>query len=268
MQIKPILNGALFATLFALLATNSAHATNSAVYNDQDWLLGFYSNNQSNDFVVDIGPHNPNVSFTLLNTTSHIGSDLALSTAFGASWFANSVNGSDPIYYAVIETNNTASSLELTNPDPAEPWMSSSGKGGDSNAVKSVGLNEEQQPQATGQTSVGLIQAKSLTGSWFYFVADAGTKGPVNGDYVNDLGNGDYGDGGVSDVVQNGLEFDFIQDVNSQPAQVALGTFSLDSAGDLTYTAAPVTSTPEPSAIAAIGMGAVMLTLLRRRPRA
>jgi hypothetical protein len=272
MKLKSLINGALSAIALTFLVPGRANATLSGTYHAGDWLLGFYSTSFNDDFVIDLNDAlnestiNPNQSFTLLNTTSHLGTDLSLagSGEFGSTWYTNAATTG--LYYAIIQTSGApGNSLELTNPDTANigPWGSQSGQGPVSNDVIDVGQAASSQTQATGQTSVGLWQARSASESWYDQVAPTSSGATLGNTYTN---QDSVGDGSISGLVNTSLELDFLQNSETQPAQPILGTFSIDSAGDVTYTALAVV--PEPSALAAIGAGAVFLALQRRRRRA
>jgi hypothetical protein len=260
MKLKNMLNGGLLAVSVTLLASTSAKATNSSAYGNTDWLLGFYSTgaggtSTSQDYMIDLGPYSGYASESFPTSVTNIGADLT--KTFGSNWYGN-------VYFGVIATNNVNGTLDVTNPDAGNPFASTSGLGTISNAIKTVGLNFSQQPQLSGMLSSGLIQAASTSNdSWYQFVANNGaTNGALDGSFINDGGNGDFGDGAVSDLTSNSLEFDQIYNSNTATSAV-IGSFSIDSSGDVTFSSTG--AVPEPSTYAAVALGAAVLAFARRR---
>jgi hypothetical protein len=135
------------------------------------------------------------------------------------------------------------------------PWTEGAHQGTPADNLADIGgaygnftqSDSEQDPR-------GLAQADAADNSW-ESIASGGLQ-----QY-----GGSGGDGAISDFVTNTLSFDEINQTASGSApSTDLGFFSLDSAGDLSFTTAAV---PEPSTYAAIGAGAVILAALRRRRR-
>jgi hypothetical protein len=257
MKLKNMMNGGLLAVALALLAAPAARAGFSAPYTNGDWLMGFYSTGAGGttdtlDYVLNLGVVGGNVSTSWSDSSTGLAS--ALSTAFGSNWYGN-------VYYGVIATNGGVGSgltIELSNPDPAQgAWPSQVGEGTISNDIIDVGQAASQQSETHGEQS-GIIQA--VTGA--NTVSDNWESMVDNGFGV--YGNADStGDGYISDVTSNPLEFDYMRNTSGQPQFPILGTFSLDSAGDISF--ASTGEVPEPSTFAALGLGAAVLAFAGRR---
>lgn len=253
MKLKhAITGGFLAAALFGMASVSAKAQSLTPPYADGDWLLGFYSNLQGNEYVIDLGAHSASTSFTLLNSVSHIATDL--STAFGSGWY-----GQAKLYYGVAETNGAngnAVTVLLSNPN-ATPWSNTTNVAQAETGIQGIGSNVGGQFQTSGEASTGLISAIPTGNSdWSYYANPSGGGSPGFGLFTNT-----GGDTVFSALTNSSIGYDQI--INSPTGKsTQVGTFSLDSAGDVTYTAAAV---PEPSTFAAIGMGAAVLAFARRR---
>jgi len=256
-----MITGGALALAVAVAASTTAKATNSAAYSVGDWLLGFYDPNDSTQYVIDIGSHTGNTSFTLSDSTWHIGDDLSLSSAFGANWYQELDSS---LYYGVLADSGgpgATTTLFVTNPNGAgSPWPTQTNLGIPESDINNIGNTISSQPQASGQNSVGLIYNASTSLGWAYYANPNNSKAGLSGYFSG----GNDGDSDFSDVVTNSLDIEKLP-AGASTAATDIGSFSLDSAGDLTFTTAAV---PEPSTYAAIIGGAALLLLVGRRRRA
>jgi len=245
---------------FAMFGTVSARASQVPQYNPLDLLLGFYdfSGTVTNDYLVDLGPianFNFNQNFVILSSTSKMGTDLTaiFPTVSGTTWFT-----SGHIYFGLAAATTANFQVYATDPLGNDPWTREAVQSQPEGAVFNMGnQGYSLATQTIEQDPRGLEQADSATDSWDDLAGTFNGTGGLNGFY-----NGANGDQYISDVVTNDLPFDQINQ-GSGPS-TDLGFFSLDSAGDLSFTSAAV---PEPSTYAAIGVGAVILLTFRRRRR-
>jgi len=260
--MKTIMTGGVLAIALSILASASARAGTSASYTTGDWLLGFYDPSKTNQFVIDIGPHTGNTSFTLLNSVWNIGTDLSLSSAFGANWYEELDSS---LFYGVVSTTGgpgATTAVFVTNPNgPDDPWETETNEGTPEQAVNNIGGTINSQVQATGQSSVGLIYNANTSLGWAYYANPNNSKAGLSGYYTGQPG----GDGDFSDVVTNSLDFEELPAGASTQAE-DIGSFSLDSAGDLTYTTDA--AVPEPATYATVLLGATLLLLAGPRRRA
>lgn len=258
MKLKNYTFSGLLAIALAALATNAAHATTySGGFTAGDWLLGVYDAGASsgNEFAIDLGSGlDPTVNHTWSDSSFHIGDDLALTTAFGSSWWSDA-----NLYYGVAATLSSAATLYTTDPDsttsgPAEKngYGTTAGV-----AINDIAGDINTQVQVSGQQSTGEVYPLGTVGN--------GINGWNNIGYtLNGFWSGQSaGDGGIDAGIQNSVTFfkDATHTGGGTVHGTVLGTFSFDSAGDLNYTAA----VPEPSTIAGLAVGAAALAFLRRR---
>jgi len=235
----------LIAMAAAAVLATSVKASQVPQYNQGDLLLGFYdtTGTVTNDYLLDLGPvANDNFSsnFTLV---TGLGTDLT--TVFGSNWFT-----SGNIDYG-FASSNTNGGFQVFASDPAgnSPWLRQSVQSSAAQAVFNVGSQYSLASQTHGETNPdGLLQADGATNSW-----DSAASSGLDGNYF-----GAGGDGFISDVVSNGIYFDEINEGSGN--STVLGSFAINSNGDVNFTAVP-----EPSTFAALGLGAAVLAFARRR---
>ena len=240
-----------FIIVLALAATaaSSAKASQVPQYNNGDLLLGFYdySGGVTNDYVVDLGPIS---GFNLSsNFTLSLGLSTDLAHVFGSNW-----DTSGNIYFGLAASYPLTAQVFASNPNAGTPWTEAPAQGTPASQVADIGNAYSLSTQANGETySAGLQQADSSNNSW-QSVASNGLQNFYGG----------LGDGAISDVVTNSLEFDQVNVGSNGTPGTDLGSFSVSSAGNVSFTTAAV---PEPSTFAAVGLGIAVLAVARRRRR-
>ena len=261
----------LAAALVAVASAKATPATNVPQYKDGDLLIGFYDASLSgteatvntNDYLVDLGPIKSgtnggfdfHTSFVISTGTSHMGADLT--HVFGTSWYT----GGNVVFGLAISFPLTAQ-VFVTDPNfgNADAFREAANQSGPAQAVANIGGAYSGSGQSNSETDPrGLQQSDGSTNSW------ASVAGMGNG-----LGSyfGSNGDNNISDVASTSgaaTNLEFMQLDQTSPsghAGTALGYFTLDSAGDLSFTTASI---PEPSTYAAVAMGAGVLLFGRRR---
>ncbi len=204
-----------------------------------------------------------------------IATDLANgSKGFGSEWYNNSTVQGDNVQWGVFgaisaASNNTGLATNTLFETIAEqtPGQLSSAPG--------EGSVENQQPQetafnslattlgnatSTANSSYGAFISNSSATSWTgenassaAFNGPVGIEQPTSGTYIGPTNS----ELDLWELIPTG-------DAGSNGNGTLLGSFTLDSSGDLDFTSAA--AVPEPSTYAAIGLGAVFL-LMFRRPR-
>ena len=236
----------LLTLALGVTALSSASATSVRQYLNGDLLLGFYDTTgaSTNDYLIDLGPianFNLNANFTL---SLGLSSDLV--TTFGSTW-----RTSGNIDFALAAAFPSTGQVFVSNPNIGSPWPEGAAQGSITQTAASIGGAYGNQLQGHGEVIAnGLIQLTSVTNSWQSLQPGFGN---------NFFNNG--GDGGIADIVTNPLEFDRVNQVSNGTGS-NLGTFTLDSSGNLLYATAAV---PEPSTVSAFILGASVLAFALRR---
>ena len=253
MKLTSLVLQRLALVAVAAFSLTSAKATQVPAYNPGDLLLGFYDYSGSNvyDYLVDLGPitnfnfANP---FVILSSTSHMGADLQ--TVFNTTWYT-----SGNIYFGLAVSYPLTAQVYVSNPNDGTPWTESPAQGTPAASIGGAGNAYSLSTQ--GSTILdprGLEQADSSNNSWY---SDASTG---FGNF-----NGAGGDNTISDVITNSIEFDRVNVGPDGTPGTDLGSFSIDSSGDLSFI--PFVSIPEPSTFAILGIGALTLAAAKRRRR-
>jgi hypothetical protein len=261
---------ALVATVGVTLTPGLARAAEPNVpVSYGDLVLGFQLSGD-NDLLVDIGPYTQyvnatsafNVTFGLVpadqsgagSTVTNLANDLT--TVFGAGWASNT--GSSLLQWGVAGKNGvtniflTQDALNATIPqDPgnsvATTYASTvqslyNGLGGDPSTVNSTKAASVLSSAANSWTSFS--PGSNAFGSGLDTEQIAGSDGPTDSTLT------------LLELVNNGT-----RGGDGQPA-TDIGSFTLNGAGDLTFTPAAV---PEPSTWVSIIVGVLSLGFFRRR---
>jgi hypothetical protein len=260
----------------ALLAATASAQNATVSYNDGDLNMGFRvisGTGSASDILTDLG----NVSnfvglasgtvltFTSSNPSTGIGNlDADLIATFGSDWFSriDSGTGGAALRWGAVATVSFAgdgasgdpvNTLYATRDSGSAPWQRAANQNTGRSAVAGMGENSYDLSTSTGNSNFNVVQAGSQNGSWiFYAPGGPGATGGAQFGYFSPT------------VEATGIGL--LPLYRIQPgtgASVLLGNFSLDSAGDLTFTAIP-----EPSTYAMLGLGTVGLAgvmILRRR---
>jgi len=288
MKHKHLLPLGLLAGVAVALLAPSAHAQRVGFTNG-DLVLGFEEttgpNSNSYDYEVNLGPASYFLTLAASPGTTdittadfggaglgNIAADLANgSKGFGSDWYENSSTAGDNVQWGVFgailaASNNTGLAQNTLFETIAEqtPGQLSSAPG--------EGSPSSQQPQTsafqsfsttlgngndTANSDYGTFISNSSATSWSgenasssAFNGPVGIEQPTSGTYIgptnSELDLWELIPSGGTGYNGNGT---------------LLGSFTLDSSGNLDFTSAAV---PEPSTYAAIGLGAAFLLLFRR----
>ena len=293
MKLTRIITPGLFAfATAALLVPHSARAQ-SISYSAGDLVLGFEDYSSSSvtgtaDYLVDLGPASYFTGLsggTVVNLTTsdpahdgqsqvglgNLATDLAtaFNTSNGAPWYTDGTLGNNVQWGIIGATPKTTgefglskATIFLTTPEETP------GQGAET--IPTTGSVSQQQSwdgnvlnltapgngfgnvPSTSNNAYGAFESNSLTDSW-------------SSEIVN---NSDFGTGFNIEQPLDGSNFgptnsqlDLYELVPNASSATELGTLTLDSSGDLVYTAA----VPEPSTYATVALGAAFLVMFRRR---
>jgi hypothetical protein len=244
-----------FAPCLAHAQSDTAAPTSA--YQAGDLLVGFY--NSTNEYVLDLGPlsnFNLASTFTIPEATTQMGTDLT--TQFSSGWHSSS-----SVYWGLVAT--TYPTVFVSDPAGNAAWSSAGTEGAVDSTIANF-AGDTYNPWAnytdTGATqnsvqgaSVGLLEPSSDSESWKSFFGNV-SGGAIEGNFTD--GGAKFGDGSISSTPTGSNAFD---QLNNSTGEKTVGTWTVDGAGDLTYTAA----VPEPSTWASIVLGAFALIGIRRR---
>jgi len=255
MKINIIKLGLIALTVGALAPNVAkAQANPTGTYTAGDLIIGFYNNNY--EFTLDLGAisnFNFATTFSIPDSATLINEDMTYK--FGTSTWQSASNN---IYFGLAASGNTSSAY-VTDPVGNAAWSAAGTEGAVNGDLNSFG---NQYSLASGgdnnQVSQGWLQAAGSNPGWKYY-AGTGGQGGFSGNFG---GPGYAGDTRINSLTSTTTNFD---QLSSTSGEKTLGTWSVDSTGDLTFTAAAV---PEPSTWASIVMGAAALIGIRRFRRA
>jgi hypothetical protein len=261
MKLNSILSSALLASVGMAMITTTAHASISA--KDDDLILSFRATAGTGDTV--------NVEYDLGNVdslTSSFSLNLApdLSTQFGTPGTNSTWNSNTDLLWSVVGTSYNAP----TGSNAQFNLYFTTVTGGTPDAPQSVGnqtpvsgtlnnlttyLNRK---TVTTQNGNGIVVtgASGVTNSYYNLVTNDGSTVSSFSYFNTSVENGVNTAGGP--VTAN-----LYEDVPGANSPEELGTFSLSSAGELTYQAIP-----EPSTYLLMGMGTLALMFWARRRKA
>jgi hypothetical protein len=284
--------GLLAGAAAALLAPPSAHAQQSISYSAGDLLLGFEKPGNSYDYIVDLGPASYFLTLSLtpgttdITTSAHSGAglgDIAAdlsatggSGGFGASWYNNSATQGANVQWGVIGATYGFGSTPqfglpgntifetIAEPTPGQgstaPAESSQSSQGDvvSNIEAFAGNGSFQNEESTANSNYATFQPTSSATSWtsndpseLAFGGSGGIEQPTSGTYIGPTNS----ELDLYELIPTGFS-------GSTGTGDLLGSFTLDSSGDLDFTSAA--AVPEPSAYGTIALGAAFLLFFRR----
>jgi hypothetical protein len=279
MKKQLILAGSLaVATGVTLLVPSARAAAN--VYTEGDLLLGFEKPGSSNNYVVDIGSfdHYIGISGTINITTTlglgNIAADLANSTTgFGANWFVNSNSPGSNVQWGIIGGSNNSGPLTIgtqTVPkntlfetfaedtygiqsDPLQRH-NNTGQNAVNGNIATVGLNFNGSAQ-TGNSTRAEFQTSTDATSW-------GAQNPSFAAFGNSFGIEQPASGPY--IGPTNSQLDLYELTVGSGNGTYLGSFTLDSSGNLFYSSSPL-AVPEPASWSFVGVGAALLGMRRRR---
>jgi hypothetical protein len=275
MKKSNILSVGLLAAAAAALLAPSAKAQN--VYNAGDLILGFEKPGSSNNYVVDLGPASYFLTLSLTPGTTDITTALSLgniaadladpTNGFGSGWATDSLTPGSNVQWGIIGATDPfngnfglpASTLFETKGElvagvqSTPPARHSSGLQGSDNTSNIVPFGNNFNGSAqTGNSNFAEFQNSSSTDNWSS--ANPSSNAFGTGNPIEQPASGNF-IGPTTSVL------DLYELKPGSGSGTDLGSFNLDSAGNLDFTSAAV---PEPSTYAAIGMGAAFLLFFRR----
>jgi hypothetical protein len=282
----------------ATLSASSAFATPpTTLLTDQvsgDLFLGFRETGNLTDLEVDIGSvakFTPvalggtwngsafNLTFGVLPTTTtvvnNIGADLI--ATFGNSWATNTqdqngvrwgVAGNESSTTSPLTINPGKNTVFLTQAETTLGQQTTAPAAGAvvfataSSGIKGIEGNPGYagNNQSTPNSSVDLIESSSGSNSWNTEI------GGIGGGFGSGLAIEQALSGPLAGPVNSELDLYLISNTGTggaSKAGVYLGSFTLDSSGDVTFS--NVNSVPEPAGVALLGLGAAVLGMVRRR---
>ncbi len=243
--------------LLPLLLTGISSLSHAAPYTAGDIFMGFRIDGGTQCYLINIGQASlykspSSSSFTV--PVGNIGADL--STVFGANWHSNVA-----VHWAVMGTNtnttNTvagdpgrtlyASKAETVLGTQEAPWNRGATGTQSGPASKLMGLAGAPLGYAgyavTANSSVSVIQTSSDSAAYASYQpgGTAINSGGISFAYWNPSNEGDFGSGAAGAA----LDLFRMQTGTSSQLGSYLGTFTITSAGVVTFrTSPPVTSTP------------------------
>ncbi len=245
--------------LLPLILTGISSLSHAAPYTAGDIFMGFRIDGGTQCYLINIGQASlykspSSSSFTV--PVGNIGADL--SAIFGGTWHSNAA-----VHWAVMGTNTNAAGTGPTAGDPnrtlyaskAEtvlgtqeaPWNRGATGTQAGPASKLMGLAGAPLGYAgyavTANSSVGVIQTSSDSASYASYQpgGTAINSGGISFAYWNPSNEGDFGSGAAGAA----LDLFRMQTGTSSQLGTYLGTFTITSAGVVTFsTSPPVTSTP------------------------
>jgi len=278
MKKTKILSIGLLAAAAALFAPY-ARAGNVTV-NTGDLLLGFENPNgtgAASDYVVDLGPASYFIGLSAgtynLTSTLSLGNIAAdLSATFGSSWATNSATQGQNVQWGVVGDTGTVGgntgvggtfglpkdTIFLTVAEYT-PGGGSTAPANSSASAQNGWLTSINQFETTVSTSgttanssKATVTSSSETNAWSTKIPTGFTTGlnveqPTSGTYIGPTNS----------------ELDLYELVDSNATGAGtklLGSFTLDSSGNLDFTAVP-----EPSTYAMLGMSGIAILVLYRR---
>ncbi len=284
--MKKSLSIALSAITAVGLLGHSARAGNAAVtYATDDLLLGFDEPGATNDYVVDLGQISSlnggkglTQSFTILNNSGNYGNVAAdLSSTYNASTNPNGLFGpnwysstSGVVYSLQAATNGaavgsdgpdtlytTVPAGDSTNSGFTRAAAGTQATGAGNIATVGTGYNGT----TTANSNEGVVENASSTNSYAYYQPPGTGASGASFNYFNPSNQADP---------TTALDFERIATATKNSGfqgspGTDLGTFSLDSAGDLTFTS--INAVPEPSTYASLFLAAGSIFLISRRNR-
>jgi hypothetical protein len=265
---NPIKYSALVAAIGASLFAQSAFAVGNSLdqadsnsFQTGDLYVGFRSTSATtNDYVLDLAPlsnfdFSHSFELTPSSTTAYgtygaVAADL--SATFGTNWFTSGStlfsvigslqDGGGSVYTTKASGNYAAQGSSVLS-DVTSDLDTMGG------AIWSKGSNTNSSFESTSDSDLGFEQTASATSSYASYQPN-GTTVTTSFDELSDN----------EQTVGTAANFD---QLNPDPSSTDLGTFGVDSLGDLIYTAAaPV---PEPSTWASLFAAVAAVAFLARR---
>jgi hypothetical protein len=264
---------AIAGLAFAPAAVNAA----TTAYSADDLILGFQQTGNANSLLVDLGQASGFKGGTAVGTViAGLGS--VLNSTFGAGWASDAtiswgIVGTPGSLTAGGDSANTlyASTPETTYGTQASPFadssytrLSSATQGGGRAAINTMtntfaGLTTS--VVGTSGNIAAALQASSTIGGWV--AQNAQGAGGSSFGYFNSL-EGSLGSG----VGSSALDLFLMQPGSGATLNTPgsyIGSFTLNSNGDVSFATSTPSAAPEPARAAFLGLGLAGLLLRRRR---
>jgi hypothetical protein len=256
----------LLALAGLAFAAQSVQAAPSPGYSNADLLVDFRATSGTgvnNDYVVDIGPASAlNSSFSL-----NLGTDLANATnGFGSGWYTGT---GTTVLWSVVGGDNGNNTLWASNTSnlATKRWLRDTDNNqlNVSSSIDSVGSGfNSGSSETNGSVANSAYQVVASTPSAYatYMTPPTGAN-TTTGHYFSEWATSRSSMESTLNNTAQTLFLDYLPDrtATNQPG-ASLGSFALDSTGNLTFSAVPEPSTWA-SLFLAIG-SVVMLARMRR----
>jgi hypothetical protein len=289
---KTIIPAAILAVAAGALLAPPAHAQTTLSYSAGDLVLGFEDPAApADDYLVDLGQasyfitlsQTPGATNITTSDPAYGGSlgNLAadLSNTFGSTWHDNNAQG-DNVQWGVIGATPKLSSdgsipedtIFLTQPENFPGAGSNDPTEGSLSTQKTWDSQVNSDFAGPGN---GFVGATTSTNSNYAVVEPSSDSDSWTNEHAsyNAFATGldieQSQNAALTDIGPTNSQLDLYELLPTSEGGTGsgteLGSFTLDSSGDLEFTSAA--AVPEPSTYAAIGLGAAILLMLRRNRR-
>lgn len=230
---------------------------------DGDLFMGFHSTS-ANEYLVDIGQYslfnNQPVGFHL--SLGNYNADLT--TALGANWFSD-ITAQWGVAGTLDATSQLFASKATSTPHTATPWsrQSTASQTNSGSTIDTMVFGDYAGQQSTSNNPRGVIHSTGGL-SWASYNNGANSPGSSFGTWVPSIEGPQIPGLPGNSITTSKLDLFRLDPDNSgtNPPGSYIGTFSIDSAGNVSYDV--FAAVPEPSTYASLVGGSVLLLVLLR----